>query len=183
MQAPQVAAVLCLPSMQHTIRYHAVLNHGCPLQTTDSDEYGGTAPFSEAEARIIKLIAEGSPLRSFVNLHSGEFALYAPWDSQQMLAVGQPVGPGFILAAATAASNNSLWARLWVRDPFWALLLPEEAHCGLSCWPLLLQCATAATLAKPLAHQPHAGVCTCCLPLLKPVYWCKHPARGLCAGW
>ena len=96
------AAVPCLPSTEHMTRRHADLDHGCPLQATDSDEYGGTAPFSEAEARIIKLIAEDSPLRSFVNLHSGEFALYAPWDSQQKLAVGQPVGPGFILAAAAA---------------------------------------------------------------------------------
>ena len=131
--------------MTHTTRQHAGLHHGCPLQATDSDEYGGTAPFSEAEARIIKLIAEGSPLRSFVNLHSGEFALYAPWDSQQKLAVGQPVGPGFILAAAAASKTHpgpACGCRILVapaaawRGSLWELLpAPSTAVCSAATLP------------------------------------------------
>ena len=158
--------------MEHTTKQHANLNDSCLLQTTDSDEYGGTAPFSEAEARIVKLIAENSPLRSFVNLHSGEFALYAPWDSQQKLAVGQPVG-----LAAAAARQCSLWAGLWVWDPFWPLLLPGEAHCGSSCWPPLLLRLPSSWHIGYLLGSAH-----CCLLLPKPVYRYKTPARGLCGA-
>ncbi len=177
--------------MEHTTRQHANLNDSCLLQTTDSDEYGGTAPFSEAEARIIKLIAENSPLRSFVNLHSGEFALYAPWDSQQKLAVGQPVG-----LAAAAARKCSLWAGLWVWDPFWPLLLPGEAHCGTSCWPLLLLRLPSSWHIGYLLGSAHAVFCYRSLftstksqrgayvglvSLLKHCCWpqTRQPARGL----
>ncbi|KAL0031813.1 hypothetical protein WJX79_008797 [Trebouxia sp. C0005] len=50
-------------------------------QALDDEDYGGPHPFSEPESRIVKLIAESSPIRSFVNIHSGEYALYVPWDS------------------------------------------------------------------------------------------------------
>ncbi len=51
------------------------------MQALDDEDYGGPHPFSEPESRIVKLIAESSPIRSFVNIHSGEYALYVPWDS------------------------------------------------------------------------------------------------------
>lgn len=63
----------------------------CCLQTLDDEEYGGPRPFSEPESRIVKLIAESSPVRSFVNLHSGEYALYIPWDSHPNYAIDLPV--------------------------------------------------------------------------------------------
>lgn len=63
----------------------------CCLQALDDEEFGGPHPFSEPESRIVKLIAESSPVRSFVNLHSGEFALYIPWDSHPNYAIDLPV--------------------------------------------------------------------------------------------
>ena len=174
----EYAAVLGLPSMEHATRQHANLGHGCPLQTTDSDEYGGPAPFSEAEARIIKLIAEDSPLRSFVNMHSGEYALYAPWDSQQKLAVGQPVGPGFFILAAAAASENFSGPACECGIPLAPAAAWRRSLWDVHAGPLLLQCATAAAFAKQLAYWLHAGVCTCCLLLPKPDHRCKEPAKG-----
>lgn len=61
------------------------------MQALDDEEYGGPHPFSEPESRIVKLIAGSSPLRSFVNLHSGEYALYIPWDSHPNYAIDLPV--------------------------------------------------------------------------------------------
>lgn len=55
------------------------------------DEYGGEKPFSEPESRIVKLVADGAQLRSYVNLHAGEWALYTPWDSQKNAPPGLPV--------------------------------------------------------------------------------------------
>ena len=56
-----------------------------------AEEYGGDKPFSEPESRIVRLVAESSHARSFVNLHAGEWALYIPWDSQNSAAADLPV--------------------------------------------------------------------------------------------
>jgi hypothetical protein len=58
-----------------------------------SDEYGGQKPFSEAESRVIKLISETARPQAYVNLHSGEWAMYIPWDSKKELAPNLPVRP------------------------------------------------------------------------------------------
>ncbi|KAL3139931.1 hypothetical protein ABBQ38_004221 [Trebouxia sp. C0009 RCD-2024] len=63
----------------------------------DDEEYGGPHPFSEPESRIVKLIAESSPVRSFVNLHSGEYALYIPWDSHPNYAIDLPADTQVVL--------------------------------------------------------------------------------------
>ena len=179
----EYAAVLGLPSREHATRQHANLSHGCPLQTTDSDEYGGPAPFSEAEARIIKLIAEDSPLRSFVNMHSGEYALYAPWDSQQKLAVGQPVGPGFFMLAAAAASENSVGQPVSVGS-LWPLMLPGGAHCGMfmlapfCCSVLLLLVLPSSWYIGYMQGSAHAVFC--CQSLISGA---RSQQRALCAGW
>eukprot|EP00884_Botryococcus_braunii_P007354 jgi/Botrbrau1/1661/Bobra.116_2s0005.1 len=55
-----------------------------------SDVYGGKKPFSEAESRVVKLIAETVRPRAYVNLHSGEWAMYVPWDSKRELAPDLP---------------------------------------------------------------------------------------------
>lgn len=62
------------------------------VQALDDEMYGGPHPFSEPESRIVKLIAASSPVRSFVNIHSGEYALYIPWDSHPDYAIDLPVG-------------------------------------------------------------------------------------------
>lgn len=71
------------------------LNRNWPVawqqQALTTEEYGGKEPLSEPQARIIKFVAETNPLRAYVNLHSGEFALYAPWDSKEELADNLPV--------------------------------------------------------------------------------------------
>lgn len=56
-----------------------------------SDVYGGTKPFSEPESRVVKLIAETVHPRAYVNLHSGEWAMYVPWDSKAEMAPDLPV--------------------------------------------------------------------------------------------
>ncbi len=55
-----------------------------------SEEYGGPKPFSEPESRIVKLIAESVRPQAFVNLHSGEYAIYVPWDSKRSMAPDLP---------------------------------------------------------------------------------------------
>ena len=63
------------------------------VQKHESEEYGGPKPFSEPESRIVRLIAESAPLRAFVNIHSGEYALYVPWDSKPEYAPQLTVKP------------------------------------------------------------------------------------------
>ncbi len=58
-----------------------------------SDEHGGAAPFSEPETRIVRTVAAASRPQAFVNLHSGEWAMYVPWDSKSQEASTLPVSP------------------------------------------------------------------------------------------
>ena len=55
-----------------------------------SEEYGGARPFSEPEARVVRLVAETARPQAYVALHSGEYALYVPWDSEARPARGRP---------------------------------------------------------------------------------------------
>ncbi|KAK9841020.1 hypothetical protein WJX81_006161 [Elliptochloris bilobata] len=55
-----------------------------------SEEYGGPKPFSEPESRVVRLVAETARPQAYVALHSGEYALYAPWDSEAALAPDLP---------------------------------------------------------------------------------------------
>ena len=77
------------------------------MQALDDEEYGGPHPFSEPESRIVKLIAESSPVRSFVNLHSGEYALYIPWDSHPNYAIDLPV---WLATSPSGLPHASCWA-------------------------------------------------------------------------
>jgi hypothetical protein len=61
------------------------------------EEYGGPRPFSEPETRIVRLIGQATRPQAFVNLHSGEYAVYVPWDSQAGLAPGLPADIGEVL--------------------------------------------------------------------------------------
>lgn len=62
-----------------------------------SDEYGGPEPFSEPQTRVVNNVLE-TQATAFVNLHSGEWAMYMPWDSKDSVAENLPVSP-----AASAA--------------------------------------------------------------------------------
>lgn len=69
-----------------------------PAQAQEgSEEYGGPRPFSEPETRIVRLIGQATRPQAFVNLHSGEYAVYVPWDSQRGLAPDLPADVGEVL--------------------------------------------------------------------------------------
>lgn len=44
-----------------------------------SEEYQGNSPLSEKETKLISSLIQGS--NRYINVHSGEFSLYMPWDS------------------------------------------------------------------------------------------------------
>jgi hypothetical protein len=48
-------------------------------------------PFSEPQTRFLREQAERWKPLLYVNVHSGESAVYTPWDGQPALAAGQPV--------------------------------------------------------------------------------------------
>ena len=76
--APSPSASLCAPQCLHPdlpVHYGAQAEAG-------SEEYGGPKPFSEPESRVVRLVAETARPQAYVALHSGEYALYAPWDSE-----------------------------------------------------------------------------------------------------
>ena len=66
------------------------------VQDAGLEEYGGPKPLSEPQTRIMKALATAAQPRAFVNLHSGEYAMYVPWDSQSTQAAGLPVTPFLI---------------------------------------------------------------------------------------
>ena len=72
---------------------HALSRNLCVMRQASkaASEYGGEKPFSEPESRIVRLVAESAHPRAFVNMHSGEWAVYVPWDSQQAKASDLPV--------------------------------------------------------------------------------------------
>jgi len=44
-----------------------------------SQEYEGKTPLSEKETKLVSSLIKGS--KRYINVHSGEFSLYMPWDS------------------------------------------------------------------------------------------------------
>jgi hypothetical protein len=62
-----------------------------PPQPATSEQYGGPAPLSEPQTRLLKGVADASPLAAYVNVHSGEWAVYTPWDSKPAYAPDLPV--------------------------------------------------------------------------------------------
>jgi hypothetical protein len=45
-----------------------------------ADEYGGRAPFSEPQSRALRALAQRLRPTAYANVHSGEWAIYVPWD-------------------------------------------------------------------------------------------------------
>lgn len=57
----------------------------------DSEQYGGPKPFSEPQTMaLLELVMLHKP-KSFINVHSGEWAIYVPWDSKDAYSSGMPV--------------------------------------------------------------------------------------------
>jgi hypothetical protein len=48
------------------------------------EEFGGQSPFSEPETRILRELGISFKPHSYVQTHSGEWALYAPWDHKAL---------------------------------------------------------------------------------------------------
>tara|TARA_B110000967_G_C18798967_1_gene517364 strand:- start:168 stop:890 length:723 start_codon:yes stop_codon:yes gene_type:complete len=48
-----------------------------------SEEFAGITPLSEAEPKFIDKLAEHLPIRYFINVHSGEFAMYCSPDGSK----------------------------------------------------------------------------------------------------
>ena len=47
------------------------------------EEHGGDAPFSEPHSRALRDLALADPPAAYANVHSGEWALYVPWDHKK----------------------------------------------------------------------------------------------------
>lgn len=78
-----------------------------PLQIHEaSDEFGGPKPFSEPQTRIVKDVVANFRPQAFVNLHSGEWAMYIPWDSKKEVAENLPVGS---LNCDRLSSQSQVW--------------------------------------------------------------------------
>jgi hypothetical protein len=93
--------------------------------------YGGKKPFSEAESRVVKLIAETVRPRAYVNLHSGEWAMYVPWDSKQELAPDLPVCRSFIFSPLLLSSLHYLLpCAIFI---FFPVLSSSSLNCLLPC--------------------------------------------------
>jgi hypothetical protein len=63
------------------------LNRNWPLfwqaMPASDESFGGPAPLTERQSRLVKQLAEREPPRCYVNVHSGEWAAYSPWDSKR----------------------------------------------------------------------------------------------------
>ena len=67
-----------------------------------SEEYPGPEPFSEPESRAVRRVAMNSRPHGFANVHSGEWALYVPWDHKPARAEGLPPDAGWLLERLNA---------------------------------------------------------------------------------
>ena len=47
------------------------------------EEHGGDKPFSEPQSRALRDLATADPPVAYANVHSGEWALYVPWDHKK----------------------------------------------------------------------------------------------------
>lgn len=75
------------------------LNRNWPFHW-DNTTTSGTAPLSEPESRIILKVAEGlSNLQAYVAVHSGEYAVYYPWDHTMVEPIGIPAGMGELMSS------------------------------------------------------------------------------------
>ena len=77
----------CLRTNEHGVD----LNRNFPTRMGESrslnpgETYGGPRPFSEFETQRIKQIVHTYPIDTYVSIHSGDLALYLPWDGSKMV--------------------------------------------------------------------------------------------------
>uniref|UniRef100_A0A383WP64 Peptidase M14 domain-containing protein n=1 Tax=Tetradesmus obliquus TaxID=3088 RepID=A0A383WP64_TETOB len=87
------------------------LNRNWPFAWQKEDpgdeQYGGTTPFSEPQSRLMKQVvdANGHRLLGYVNVHSGEWALYTPWDSKPAYGSGMPADMPELVATVGRICN------------------------------------------------------------------------------
>eukprot|EP00955_Chlamydomonas_euryale_P042746 352421-Chlamydomonas_euryale.AAC.27 len=71
--------------------------HAWAPASKHSESYGGAKPFSEPQSQYIRERAEEWNPAAFINTHSGEWAVYIPWDSRQSVGSGLPMMPAWPL--------------------------------------------------------------------------------------
>ncbi|KAI8467492.1 MAG: hypothetical protein J3K34DRAFT_35836 [Monoraphidium minutum] len=85
------AGQLC---MRKTAETNVDLNRNWPFAWQKgepaNEQYGGPSPLSEPQSRLVKRLIDSAPLAGYVNVHSGEWALYTPWDSKAAYAPNLP---------------------------------------------------------------------------------------------
>jgi len=58
--------------------------------SSSSETYGGPRPLSEPQSKHMTELCTRWKPKAFVNVHSGEWAVYTPWDSRTSLGAGLP---------------------------------------------------------------------------------------------
>ncbi|KXZ54924.1 hypothetical protein GPECTOR_4g996 [Gonium pectorale] len=87
---------LCLRKSAKGVDLNRNYPFGFVREGSRSEMYGGPHPFSEPQSRLIARLAldsvsagHGVP-KTYVNVHSGEWAVYSPWDSKAAVGPGMP---------------------------------------------------------------------------------------------
>ena len=62
-----------------------------------SEEYPGERPFSEVESRVVRDLARSFAPHGYANVHSGEWAVYVPWDHKPEFAQSLPADTSALL--------------------------------------------------------------------------------------
>uniref|UniRef100_A0A7S0WFA8 Peptidase M14 domain-containing protein n=1 Tax=Chlamydomonas leiostraca TaxID=1034604 RepID=A0A7S0WFA8_9CHLO len=151
---------------------------------TEDDTYGGPAPFSEPHARVLRDLAVKVRPKSFINVHSGEWAVYTPWDSRAATAAGLPAdldalvstmgrlcncqaGPAGAVSSylAFGTSMDWFWTQLGTPYPLTLELYGSgsegklkagQANKALGAWPVEAQAGVAPPgAARARGHHLH----------------------------
>lgn len=104
----------------------------------NAEEYGGPAPMSEPQSRALRDLVRGlRNVLGYVQVHSGEWAMYVPWDHTKAEALGLPADTHALLnllngqcqctrGAGGSASNYLAFGTSM--DYMWHGALREESH-------------------------------------------------------
>ncbi|KAG2435855.1 hypothetical protein HXX76_007050 [Chlamydomonas incerta] len=97
------AGNLCLRKTAHGVDLNRNYPFGFANEPAHSEMYGGPFAFSEPQSRMITRLATNGPARdrgvakAYVNVHSGEWAVYSGWDSKAAIGPGLPGDMGEVL--------------------------------------------------------------------------------------
>ncbi|GIM03502.1 hypothetical protein Vretimale_8268 [Volvox reticuliferus] len=83
---------LCLRKTSKGVDLNRNYPFAFSIEPHHTEMYGGPHPFSEAQSRLIARIAlEGGRVpKAYINVHSGEWAVYSGWDSKAAVGPGLP---------------------------------------------------------------------------------------------